>query len=234
MKRVIYAIVLMITGCLLYGCLLSGIGYALRQPTKDTVVQVTEPEPAEQQQFPCPVPGTGLIVEHMVAYDGPFLEDGTDVPACDIVAMMLCNAGSRFIKQAEITLETEEGTLCFTGTCIPGFSRVILLEKTAMPWREIQVLACSGRIVTETGGLGSEQIRVCDDTLGSLQVTNQTDRTLQRLRIYYKNVVPQTDILLGGVTYCAVVAVLEPGQTVLRPVTRYLPGNSRIVWMETA
>ena len=54
--------------------------------------------------LPTGVSGTTLIAQRLSAYDGPFLEDGSDWEVFGIAALLVYNGGSKELRSAKIEL----------------------------------------------------------------------------------------------------------------------------------
>ena len=71
-----------------------------RQP--GTVAPTAPPETVAEQtgeiSFPYAIPDTGLVIQKIAAYDGVFLEDGTDEEITGVAAMVLENTGETAVE----------------------------------------------------------------------------------------------------------------------------------------
>ena len=74
------------------------------------------------------------------------------------------------------------------------------------------------------------QIQIEDTTYG-IVVCNNGNETIKDVSIYYKGWLSSSemDIYLGGITYCAVIPELRPGQKVQLQPYHYAPGYSKVV-----
>lgn len=199
----------------------------------------TEPTEVTQtkQQRPLPlgVPGTALIAQRLSAYDGPFLEDGSDREVVGIAALLVYNGGSREILSAQITLEFADVTYHFSGENIPAGGMVVLLEQNAKAYRADAPTGCTGcQIISQAEPTLGEQIGIADGEMGVLSVTNLTDSTLKNICIYYKSWLSPPDIYVGGISRCATLPQLLPGQTVYVYPCHYATGFSKVVSVTAA
>ena len=78
--------------------------------------------------FPYAISGTDLVVEQVGAYDGYFIEDGSDAEVSGIVAIVLKNNGSS-LEFVGIGISQGTRSLAFTGSLIPAGATVILQEQ---------------------------------------------------------------------------------------------------------
>lgn len=191
---------------------------------------VVLPEPVQNSvTLPTGVPGTAMIAQRLSAYDGPFLEDGSDWEVFGIAALLVYNGGSKELRSASIALEYPDGMYTFAGDCIPPGSWILLLEQNRKPYRQDQPVACTGsQTVSLEDDETMSQILIEDTTYG-MAVWNQGNETAYNISIYYKGWLSSPEIYLGGITYCTVIPVLQPGQCVQLQPYHYAPGYSRVV-----
>ena len=202
---------------------------------EDRILNVFSPTeiPAELEtttpkalEFPIVVPGTGLIVQNMAQYEGPFLESEDQEPVARVAALMIYNPGSKMISSAELVLTQGERTLRFFFTCLPPQSRVLVLEKNRQLYSSEPVRSCQCLSLTEETPQ-SASIQVADSENG-LEVTNlyATDRTVT---LYYKQYITDGNFYLGGVTGQTRVENLAAGENRKIIASGYAPGYCRIV-----
>ena len=60
-------------------------------------------------------------------------------------------------------------------------------------------------------------------------VQNITDKPLQDIRIYHKSYLLPDELYIGGITYCAGIKYLAPGECVKISPFRYVKDYSKIV-----
>ena len=228
MKHGLLTAGVLLAGLALFAGTLTVAGAALRQPVKETVLTVTKEE--ETVSFPYPIEGTSLTVEKLAVYEGPALEEGSDEPLVDVLALMLNNTGQQEVLFAQILLKTGDTTHRFTGTHIPAESKVLLIEKDHAPWAAYPYTACSGSAVTaENNGLFADEVEVTEIGMGELMLTNLTRRKLKDVRIYHKNFLR---VYIGGITYCTEAGSLEAGESIKIFPDHYAAGYSKIVRIE--
>lgn len=215
-----------------FAALLVSAGAAFQQPVEECVLSV-EPatEAAEEGQtlsLPLQIEGTRLVAEHMVYYEGPFTEDGSDEPVVGVSALVLRNVGDRELAEAEVTLEKGQTTLAFyVRDLMPGQS-VMVIEKSAKGYIKEGFTACHGwEREAETASVSLDALSIECVDMGTLAVTNLTDRTLQRLCLYHKTWLPD-GTYVGGISYHTRIEVLEPGQTVQVSPEHYADGYSKV------
>ena len=106
----------------------------------------------------------------------------------------------------------------------------MILEKDARKYFDGALTDCRGQVtLAEEPWMDATQLRFADVDMGTVAVTNLTDRPMEKLRIYYKTYYADAAVFLGGVTYYAAIEYLAPGETVLIEPSHYARGYSRIV-----
>ena len=224
----------LLSGVLLYATAMETAGAVVLHPVARTVCTVGQTEEQAAVTFPVDLAGTTLRIESVVYYEGAFLEDaGQEEPVVGAMALLVRNTGRKALKTAHITLTGENGTYRFLGRHIPADSRILLLETDGAAWNRDPVFRAEGEATGEGPDLlqlGEVEIRDVD--MGTVAVTNRTERTLQNLHLSYKNYLADGDLYQGGICYEETVERLEPGQTVLLTPLRYAMGYSRFVYAQ--
>ena len=196
--------------------------------TKPT--QPTNPKQAEPISLPVSISGTALMAMELSAYEGPFLEDGSDREVVDIAALVVYNAGSREIKAAQITLQYPDGLYHFYGENLPAGGTVVLLEQNARVFRRDTILGCTGWQMTDSSNsITGEQITLTENENDGLSIKNLTDRPLHNIHIYYKSWLSPPDYYMGGISYCLVIPSLWPGQEMALYPGHYAAGYTKVV-----
>ena len=181
-------------------------------------------------KFPVSVPGTTLIAQRVSSYEGPFLEDGSDREVVNIAALQVYNAGEKNIHKAHIVLFCGDRSLSFYGEHIPVGVTVVLLERSAGTFRSDGFVGCSGWQETEDSGQCIDgEISVSDMAMGTLVVTNLTEKTFQNVQVYYKSYLSPPGMFVGGITYVVEIPLLLPGQTQNLYPYHYASGYSKVV-----
>ena len=181
-----------------------------------------------KQSFPITIRNTTLQIQRISAYDGPFLEDGSDREVVNIAALHIVNTGSKPILKACITLQLPTDTYVFYGAYIPPQIPVVLLEQSAKTYCKDAALDWSGWQIIADGQV-LEGISVRESESGVLIITNHSQNTYQNISLYHKSWLSQPGVYMGGIAYKTTIPELLPGQTEhLRP-GHYAPGYSRLV-----
>lgn len=195
------------------------------------VVQMpVQRRPDSDVAFPITVPGTTLNVLKLMAYEGPFLEDGSDREVVDIAALLVCNRGDEMILRAQVELICGEKIYQFYGERIVPGVPLLLLEQNGAKYENGGVYACSGwQTTTICREYLDKEITVADEQMGTIIVTNHTTDTLEDVTIYYRSWLNPPGFFIGGIVYNVTVPILEPGQTVRLYPYHYAKGYSKPV-----
>ena len=200
-----------------------------RKNSNDAFVRIEPTEGLSEITFPYAVPGTNLVIEALVYYDGPFLENGSDLELFNSVALLLRNTSAQGITEAEITMQ---GNLiwCFRAMDISPNATVLVVESGGAKYEDNHVTACTGWSKVEPGGWDPEKYLYIDSPdIGTVCITNITDTELTGIRLLYKNWLPQNEIYVGGITYEFCIERIAAGQTVTLRPEHYVKGYSRFI-----
>ena len=197
-------------------------------PTEETLIQTGNEQ--EDTSFPLALQYTTLVVEAFSSYDGPWLEDGSEENVIGVAALLVRNTGMVGIEYARITLQQNGREMTFDATYIPPKGSVLLLEEEKQPYTDAPVTQCRYRtVIPGDFDLSQREIRIEEEGLGNLKVTNLTDQPMGCVRVFYKHHEGKSDLYVGGITYSVVIPDLQPGET--RTVTpyRYACGYALVV-----
>lgn len=177
--------------------------------------------------LPVTVEGTHIQVLYLMAYEGPFLEDGSMDEVVDAAALVVRNTSAYDIEKAGITVKTADGTLVFSAEYIPAGERLMILEQDRQLYTRQQPTQLSGweRLCAEQG---TAAIQITHEDMGTIRVTNTTDKALFNIRFLHKNYLPESDIYIGGITYETKLDSLQPGESVHIQPEHYAAGYSKI------
>lgn len=192
----------------------------------DQIEQVVSLPPADLT-LPYKIPGTDLVAEKLVAYDGPYLEDDSNAEVVNVMALMLQNTGTAGVSRAQIILQAGKVEFVFEANTIPPGATVCVLEKNKAVFGQKNFTGCSGWTLTEQEGWENWPVSVEELDMGTLAIKNQTNETLESVMLYHKTWL--AEIYVGGVTYVYEVPQLEPGQTLRISPEHYARGYSKVV-----
>lgn len=184
--------------------------------------------------FPYAIPGTDLVIQSVRSYDGVFLEDGSNRDVTGISTMVLVNNGQTGIEYAEITLNQGSTALKFKATSIPAGATLVVQEATAAKHVNLKYTACSANVAQASAfELSETTVKVEEIENGTLLVTNLTDETISRVRVFYKFAFEKGKIYVGGITYTAELTALEPGQSARLSASHFAAGSSEVIMVRT-
>ena len=180
--------------------------------------------------FPCTIQGTTLVAERIAAYDGPFVEDGSNDEVTGIAALVLRNCGERTVTDALVTLQREALTMTFYAQTIPPGGTVLVLERNRQPYASVQFSRCSGQArIEEAITLAPNDMRITVSKMNCITVTNTSDRRMTNVRIEHKGWLEEPGICVGGIVYVTQLGDLAPGITISVYADHFVDGYSRIV-----
>lgn len=198
-------------------CKVISVRMAQDQLTGTTVGYVQES--GGEVLLPILIPGTDLVAERIVSYEGPFWEDGSGEHVTNVAALLIRNTADRGIDHAEITLEAGAHQFVFWADMIPAGAAVLVAEKGRKEYSVELFTDCSGWVAfTGEDWNSSDVLDIQPVDMGTLKVTNLTDHVLTGIHIYYRNCLKDADILVGGNTFVYCIDRLELGQSMeIRP-----------------
>ena len=182
----------------------------------------------EEIQFPYAIPNTGLIIQSMTGYDGPFLEDGTDREVVNTAALSVHNTSDVLLESVKINLNWAGGIYTFSGSYLPANGTAVLLEQNAQQCQFIQFTHCAATQTTAQFPPIDNDITVTEQAMGTVILTNTTEDTICGVTIYYKTWLYTENMYIGGITYAMDIADLQPGQTVCLYPEHYAVGYSKV------
>lgn len=182
--------------------------------------------------LPYTLPGSGLIVEDVLSYDGVYPEDQSGDTVSQISALMLYNPSERMVDFGALALEKDGKQHYFFVYCLPPGGRCLILEKHRQPFTQGAITECRELSVRwEYQDLKREELNY----LGfgqSLTIVNQTSRQQRHVTVWYKQYVHDKGYYLGGVAYSAHVFRLSPNEQRTLMPSHYDAGCCKIVGIE--
>lgn len=171
----------------------------------------------------------GLVCLEYSRYTGPFPEDGTGRSVENVAAMLVRNSSDKFLDFAtvECRVGSQIGTFQVTG--LPPGGTAWVLEETGMTLTEndeFTAFECDEYFFREEAVVTTDKLSV-QVSGNTLTVTNESDRTLENVCVYYKTV-HQDGFYFGGITYMLEFGNLAPGAQATKQSSHF-GENSRIV-----
>ena len=193
--------------------------------TAPTVPATAAPTPLE---LPRVIPGSDLILEKLVSYEGDFWEDGSDRYAVDITAIVVYNPREQYIDEALLQLQQDGRLLSFRITCLPPNSRVLVLEQQQSRYLSATITQCRLIRLSRSSGDAPEGIRVESAGDRALRLHNDTAAD-QTVILSYKRYDAASGLYLGGISYDTAPIPLPAGETLLFFPERYVEGHTKVV-----
>lgn len=184
-------------------------------------------------EFPFLVPGTDLIAEFFVSYEGDFIEDQSGEFLINSTALCVYNRGDSHIEFASIQIEMLSGVYCFEATCIPPHAKVIILEKYKQPYPRDPICCAEGKMHISEKGSILEQLDVVGIDMGDIEVTNRSDKVMENVLLYYKRFDSQWGIYIGGITYAISAGDLNAGESIVLSPSRFANGYTKVLYATT-
>jgi len=225
--------VLLLTGlCAAFG--VSGILLFHSQAILDGTTPTNAVQKNEQTlSFPFFIHQTGLIAEQLVVYEGPFWEDGSGVDSVNTVALLIHNGNRQGIEHARVVLTTSAGQLVFEADMIPAGRSVLIPEKREAAYAHTLVLDYEGWVsVSQESWSWKDTLSIRQTGMGTVAITNETDRPLQDVKLYYKSFLSEPGFLIGGRSFVYVLPYIAQNQTIHICPKNYAKGYSEIVYIE--
>jgi len=177
--------------------------------------------------FPCTL-ADGLVAEELMAYDGPFWEDGSGAPVSGVAALMLSNTGTRMIEFGVVTMEQEGKLLHFFVYDFPPGSRCLVAECQQQPFFQGGIEACRAGILRWSyQEMSREEVNYVG-TDERLTVVNRTSR-MQNIVVRYKRYDKEGDYYLGGMAFSAHFLGVKPQDPKTLAPEHYHAGMAKVV-----
>ena len=235
MGRILTLVVTAVLSCLLVTGLveltgdISENGNVFEVPAKAALGAAAGTE-ARQITLPAQIPGTSLVAEQLVCYEGPMLEDRSDEPIGPALALLIRNSGTLPILKAEVTLDRAGEHYIFrAGYLLPGMS-VMVIEASAADYFQNGIESLAGwEQIMESAQNRLDGLRLTHVGMACIEVQNLTDTSMENITLYHRNYLPE-GIFVGGITYETQIPCLLPGEAVCIYPEHYAEGYSQIFY----
>lgn len=184
--------------------------------------------------LPYAIPGTNLVVQQVAAYEGIYLEDGSDSEVTNVAVILVYNAGNQPVEYAKITMQYEGATLQFELSALPAGERIVAQEVNKNSCATGKLRNCTADVVLRDSlEMSTGIISVVDNGDNTLTVTNLTDSDIVCVRVFYKFCMTEQDAYIGGITYTAKITGLEANGSVTISPSHFVSGASVVVMVRT-
>lgn len=171
----------------------------------------------------------GLVCMEYSRYTGPFPEDGSGRAVEDVAAIRVHNSSGEFLDYAMVECQVGDQIGKFKITGLPPGGTVWALEQSGMtlaPEDTFQAEECKDYFFRPDAIMSTQDLSTKVDG-NTMTVTNQSDKTLKNVCVYYKTV-HQDGNYFGGITYMLKFDTLGPGES-MEKQSAYFGKDSRIV-----
>lgn len=203
------------------------------QFTPPTTQHETVTATVSELELPHVIRDTGLIIEKTVCYEGDFWEDGSDTPAVDIMALVVCNPGNEGVRGAEILVRQGQRQLSFVITYLPPGSRVLVLEQLRNAYSSEPLTECRCGFLDRGSWETPGPVQVESAGIRDLAVKNNGAEDLQAVTLRYKRYNAEEELYMGGISYQLTMEPLAAGESIQVTPARYVEGSYKIVLVET-
>ncbi len=206
---------------------------ALAYDAEGTVLSVAptiQTQWEEYLQFPFKIPGTTLVAEQIVSFDGLFTEDDSNSNVTNVAALLLYNYGDNGILDAQVVLKAGQLEFIFSADTLPAGQRLLVPELTGKEYGPETFSVCSGwQREDKSDWLKTDTISLAYPGMGEVVVTNLTEEKLTNIQLQYKTYYPEVPFYVGGKTYTYYIEALKPGENIRIYPQNYAYGYSGFV-----
>lgn len=205
-------------------------------PSSVIIPTETNPQTGEPEgiQFPCEVAEYGLTIEKMAAYNGMFVEDGTNAVTENVAMLLIENNGEYPVEYTQICVQYGEEQLLFDVSALPVGEKLVVQEKSGKPMPQSNASAANALVVQRADMEMSEgKVKVTDNGNNTLTIQNLTDEIIPTVRVFYKYYMQEEGIFVGGIAFTVRVTRLGAGASVTVQPAHYTSRTSRVVMVLT-
>ena len=185
-------------------------------------------------ELPYTIGDTGMVIESIGSFIGPYVEDGSDEEVEDVAAMVVTNTTDRMIQYSALSFSAKKGnSVNFVITNLPAKTSMIVFDsnRTAFKGTEVLTFKEDKTAYTDRNMHESELTISTQDNLISL--TNNTDKKIDTAYVYYKLYL-DCGVFYGGITYRAKIENIEPGGMVTQGASHYFTNSSEVLSVDFA
>lgn len=170
-----------------------------------------------------------LKVEQFAVFSGQFVEDGRDELVENVAAILVKNKSEKFLNFAVLLYKVNGEDAAFAVTGLPAGESAWVMEITKLRVKDSTKFVYQDCISSFRDSVisSSEDVTIQSDG-NMLTATNNTDRNLHSVFVYYKN--RHSDgKYFGGITYAVEFGSLEPGASIEKIAGHYVEGITEII-----
>ena len=187
------------------------------EPTEqgtENPVQDIPKEEGQKMEFPYQIPDTDIVVKYLSGYDGIYVEDGSDEKLKNVTAILVQNNSKDPVEYGTISFRAGEQKLEFSFSALPAGKSCIVMEINKTSYDSSWELQYGGSDFAYTDQLSKleSDVSLKVGKKNDITITNLTDDTLPRIRIFYKYQLESGEYV-GGITYTCKVDDLEGNES---------------------
>ncbi len=184
-------------------------------PSIIRIEPIVQNQSLQTMEFPFEIPGTTLIAEQIVSYDGLFTSGEDTYDVTNVAALLLYNYGDCGIENAQILLQAGAVQLVFVADTIPAGQRLLVMEREGKEYGPDRFSSCAGWQREDMSDWSmADCIKLQYPDMGTVVVTNLTDKKMTGIHLRYKTYYPDADFYVGGQTNCYCIDILEPRESI--------------------
>lgn len=183
--------------------------------------------------LPYQVQGTPIVIEGIGQYTGPFVEDGNDEPAANVLAVVVRNDSDIDVEYAEIHFSVGDGSeAVFHISTLPAGSGAVVLEQNKREYNAGEILTFADKLYAqaEDMSLMENDVKVTA-AAGTLTLENLTDKSLGTVYVRYKNKL-NDNYYLGGITYSCKFENVGAGDKISEQTKHFTVDGSTVLMVK--
>lgn len=182
-------------------------------------------------KLPYQIPGYDLVIRQVDAYDGLYLEDGSNEDISGVAMMLLENTGADGIGYVEVTLHfANNETRRFKASTIPAGSSLVVQDADRKPMPQGKLLRTEVMIAEDNPlSTSDSRLLVTENDDNSITVKNLTDQEIPVVRIFFKYYMKDENVFVGGITFTAKILNLAADSEITIRPEHYSSDSSQVV-----
>ena len=213
---------------LLWNVLLRTIDQRIQQPCNYVAYELYE-----EITFPKIIGSTGLVMERLSSYEGPFLEDKSNEEVSDVACLIIRNQGPRVVSCAKINLHCNDKSYYFELWDIPNGESVVVLDRNRTKYHQTVIISASASIMYADAPLNNAEVIISEQGMGQVVISNISNCAMDNLVLCHKGYDSSCSLYLGGITHYKKCPKIESGETIVITPEHYANGYSRILWIRS-
>ncbi|MBQ9887098.1 MAG: hypothetical protein IJM37_09605 [Lachnospiraceae bacterium] len=183
-------------------------------------------------ELPYAVGDTGMVIEAIGSFAGPYVEDGKDQETENVLSLVVMNNSDEMVQYSSITFNRKNGDpIRFIISNLPPKTPVLVQELNGVGFEGTEKITFDKEITAKiVSDMHPDEVTItASDNMISL--TNKTDKTIKTAYVYYK-LYTEGGVYLGGITYRAKIENVAPGATVTQGAAHYFIESSEVLCVD--